>query len=348
MVTVGQGDLRAASRTHWADGVCGLRGHGRGGQGVSSSVGRNRPGGVADESPSIRSNVLRYCADLWAHRPCDPRGSCESGGGHGFWVESGGLRMFRYVPPGLGEGRPVVVALHGCTQSAAAYDDEPGWVALAQQAGFSLVLPQQQSANNASKCFNWFEQADTARGSGEALSIKQMADRMVSDLGSDAERVFVTGLSAGGSMAAVMLVTYPEVFAGGAVVAGLPYRCATSLAQAFGCQNPGADLSPRQWGDKVRAGAGSAGRWPKVSIGHGTADYTVAYRNLTELMEQWTDRSWRGSRPVWRPRAVHPRCEPLCGRPHRTLLGHRLAARATSLGVRVEVRAARCRWRGLA
>jgi poly(hydroxyalkanoate) depolymerase family esterase len=200
----------------------------------------------------------------------------------------GNLRMFRYVPPGLGTGRPVVVALHGCTQSATAYDDEPGWVAMAQRAGFGLVLPQQQSANNASQCFNWFEAGDTARGAGEALSIKQMVDRTVSDLGSDAGRVFVTGLSAGGAMAAVMLATYPDTFAGGAIVAGLPYRCATSLFQAFSCQNPGVDLSPQQWGDKVRAAASGTHR-PKVSVWQGTADYTVAYRNLNELMEQWTN-----------------------------------------------------------
>ncbi|TCC08344.1 PHB depolymerase family esterase [Kribbella soli] len=206
----------------------------------------------------------------------------------GFGSNPGNLRMFRYVPPGLGAGRPVVVALHGCTQSASAYDDEPGWVAMAQRAGFALVLPQQQSANNASACFNWFEAGDTARGSGEALSIKQMVDRTVGDLGSDAGRVFVTGLSAGGAMTAVMLATYPEVFAGGAVVAGLPYRCATSLVQAFSCQNPGVDLSPQQWGDKVRAAATATHR-PKVSIWHGTSDYTVAYRNLNESMEQWTD-----------------------------------------------------------
>ena len=84
----------------------------------------------------------------------------------GFGSNPGNLKMFRYTPPGIGVGRPVVVALHGCIQSAAAYDDEPGWVALAQREGFALVLPQQHSANNASNCFNWFEQADTARGSG--------------------------------------------------------------------------------------------------------------------------------------------------------------------------------------
>jgi poly(hydroxyalkanoate) depolymerase family esterase len=197
--------------------------------------------------------------------------------------------MFRYVPDGLGSGRPLVVALHGCTQAAGGFDDETGWVELAERMRFAVVLPQQQSANNFSGCFNWFQSSDTSRGAGEALSVKQMVDRMRVDVGADASRVFVTGLSAGGAMAAVMLATYPEVFAGGAVVAGLPYRCATSLAQAFGCQSPGTNLTPRQWGDKVRAASGHTGPWPTLSIWHGTSDTTVAYRNLTELVDQWTD-----------------------------------------------------------
>ncbi|QNE23231.1 PHB depolymerase family esterase [Kribbella qitaiheensis] len=207
----------------------------------------------------------------------------------GFGTNPGNLRMFRYLPPGIGSGRPLVVALHGCTQSAQAYDDEPGWVELAQRWGFALLLPQQQSANNSSSCFNWFQTSDTARGAGEPLSIKQMVDRMVADQSSDTSRIFVTGLSAGGAMTAVMLATYPELFAGGAVVAGLPYRCASTLVEAFSCQSPGVNLTPSQWGAKVRAASAYSGLRPKVSIWHGASDSTVAYSNLNELMEQWTD-----------------------------------------------------------
>ncbi|WP_244283107.1 PHB depolymerase family esterase [Streptomyces flavidovirens] len=83
----------------------------------------------------------------------------------GFGTNPGNLRMFRYVPDGLPAGRPLVVAMHGCTQSAAAFDAETGWTAMADRWGFALLLPQQQSGNNPNACFNWFEPADIKRGS---------------------------------------------------------------------------------------------------------------------------------------------------------------------------------------
>lgn len=206
----------------------------------------------------------------------------------GFGSNPGNLRMFKYVAPGLPANAPLVVAMHGCSQSAASYDAETGWQMLAQRWQFALLLPQQQSANNSSTCFNWFEAGDTARGSGEALSIKQMVDRMQADHSGDPARVYVTGLSAGGAMTSAMMAAYPEVFAGGAIVAGLPYRCATSQSAAFSCMNPGTDLTPAQWGDKVRAASSHTGPWPIVSIWHGDGDYVVRPANLTESMQQWT------------------------------------------------------------
>lgn len=207
----------------------------------------------------------------------------------GFGSNPGNLRMFKYVPSSLPTGAPMVVALHGCAQSASSYDAESGWQRFADRFRFALLLPQQQSANNGSSCFNWFENADTTRGQGEALSIRQMVDRMIADHGIAPSRVYITGLSAGGAMTAVMLATYPDVFAGGAIIAGLPYRCAGGQSAAFSCMNPGTDLSPAQWGDRVRAASSWTGPWPIVSIWHGDADFTVRPINQTELLEQWTD-----------------------------------------------------------
>ncbi|MER7082823.1 esterase, PHB depolymerase family [Saccharopolyspora kobensis] len=207
----------------------------------------------------------------------------------GFGGNPGALRMFEYVPDGLPEGRPVVVAMHGCTQDAAGYGTGAGWVELADSARFTLVLPQQEQANNANRCFNWFQPGDTARGSGEAESIAQMVRRAIADTGADPARVYVTGLSAGGAMTAALLAAYPDVFAGGGVVAGVPHGCASSMIDAFTCMNPGKDKTPEQWGDAVRGAGSHQGPWPTLSIWHGTADYTVAPANQRELVEQWTN-----------------------------------------------------------
>ena len=206
-----------------------------------------------------------------------------------FGTNPGALGMWRYVPDGLPTGRPLVVALHGCSQTASSYDVESGWVKFAEEWDFALVLPEQSTANNGSRCFNWFQPGDYSRGQGEALSIKQMVDKMKADFGTDASRVFVTGLSAGGAMTTVMLGAYPDVFAGGAVMAGLPYKCASTSTEAFNCMSPGKNLTPQQWGDLVRGASSHTGPWPKVSVWHGTQDFTVAPMNMTEIMEQWTN-----------------------------------------------------------
>jgi poly(hydroxyalkanoate) depolymerase family esterase len=208
----------------------------------------------------------------------------------GFGTNPGALRMFRYDPDGLPAGRPVVVALHGCTQDAAGYGTGSGWIQLADRWGFSVVLPQQTTANNASSCFDWFQSGDIERGGGEAASIAQMVDRQLADVGGDSARVYVTGLSAGGAMTAVMMATYPEKFAAGGIAAGLPYGCAQAAGSPYVCMYVGASQTPQQWGDRVRAARpGYGGPWPTLTVFQGTADYTVKPVNMTDLMKQWTD-----------------------------------------------------------
>ncbi|WP_411151533.1 alpha/beta hydrolase family esterase [Streptomyces sp. A30] len=208
----------------------------------------------------------------------------------GFGTNPGALRMFRYVPDGLPTGRPVVVALHGCTQNASGYGTGSGWLQLADRWGFSVVLPQQQAANNASSCFDWFQSGDMQRGQGEAASIAQMVDRQLADVTGDASRVYVTGLSAGGGMTAVMMAAYPEKFAGGGIVAGLPYGCAQAAGSPYVCMYVGATQTPQQWGDRVRAARpGYTGPWPTLIAFQGTADYTVKPVNMTDLTKQWTN-----------------------------------------------------------
>lgn len=206
-----------------------------------------------------------------------------------FGANPGALNMYVYRPASLPANAPVVVALHGCTQSAQIYADNSGLTTFADRHGFLLVLAETTSVNNANKCFNWFQAADIRRGQGEAASVRQMVAHAVSAYGADAGRVNVTGLSAGGAMTAVMLAAYPDVFKAGAVMAGIPYDCATDVVGAFGCMSPGVDRTPQDWAQRVRnTYPGYAGPWPKVSVWHGDNDPTVVPRNADELRDQWT------------------------------------------------------------
>ncbi len=206
-----------------------------------------------------------------------------------FGSNPGELRMYRYVPDRLPENAPLVVVLHGCTQSAASYNKGSGWSTLADRYGFAVLLPQQQWNNNPLRCFNWFKPEDNERERGEPLSIRQMVERMVKDHGLDSRRVYVNGTSSGGAMTTVLLATYPDVFAGGAVLAGVPYRTAKGLQEGLESIFQGRSRAPKEWGELVRAASSHPGPWPKISIWHGDADTAVKPVNAEEIIKQWTD-----------------------------------------------------------
>ena len=208
---------------------------------------------------------------------------------HGFGSNPGNLRMMRYLPPALGQRPALVVVLHGCTQSAAGYDLGAGWSTLADRYGFALLLPEQQRSNNPNGCFNWFLPEHNRRGEGEALSIRQMIERVIIEHGIDRSRVFITGLSAGGAMTSTMLACYPEVFAAGAIIAGLPYGAATNVKEAFQSMYQSPTRAAGDWGDLVRQASPHKGPWPRISVWHGSADTTVIPSNAREILKQWTD-----------------------------------------------------------
>ncbi len=209
----------------------------------------------------------------------------------GFGSNPGDLRMFSYLP---GDQRarqklPLVVVLHGCTQNAAGYDLGAGWSTLADRYGFALLMPEQKPSNNVNGCFNWFNPDDIARDGGEAFSIRQMVARMAGDHNIDKDRIFVTGLSAGGAMTAAMLATYPDVFAGGAIIAGLPYGIAANVQQALSGMFQSPSRPARELGDLVRHASPHKGPWPKLSVWHGSADKTVNPSNADAIVKQWLD-----------------------------------------------------------
>ena len=176
-------------------------------------------------------------------------GSMSAGAGPAeiadFGSNPGRLSMFVHSPAcSLLPSAPLIVLLHGCGQTAAAFARDTGWVSLSDRLGIPLVLPEQSGDNNHGRCFNWFRPGHTSRGNGEALSIRQMVAKAAERFGSDPGRVFITGLSAGGAMTAAMLAAYPDVFAAGAVVAGLPVGAATNTTEALARM---AEAGPARW-----------------------------------------------------------------------------------------------------
>ncbi len=204
-----------------------------------------------------------------------------------FGTDPGSLSADTYIPKNFPKNGPLVVVLHGSTQSAESYDNGSGWSALADECGVALLFPGQRRTNNAIGSFNWFKSADSHRGGGEPLSIRQMIRQVVDDQAIDPSRVFITGLSSGGAMTSVMLATYPEVFAGGAIIAGLPYRSARTLMQAIFRMKGYGSPSDQKLGALVRGASTFSGHWPTISVWHGGSDTTVDSSNAASIVRQW-------------------------------------------------------------
>jgi poly(hydroxyalkanoate) depolymerase family esterase len=236
---------------------------------------------------------LGGCSSSSSSSPGDSTGTTGASSGAmtavtGFGSNPGNLAMYTYVPSGVPADAPLVVAMHGCTQSAAIYADA-GWNDLADLEKIYVVYPEQSSSNNSESCFNFFQDGDATRDQGEALSIKQMVDWMKTKYSIDSNKVYVTGLSAGGAMTAVMLATYPDVFSAGAVMSGIPYGCAHSATDAYTCMNPGKTESAATWGSYAKAGYPSyTGVYPRLAVWHGQSDTTVNESNAADLVSQWT------------------------------------------------------------
>lgn len=228
----------------------------------------------------------------------------------------GALRALLHVPKGLSADAPLVCVLHGCTQTAADYDHGAGWSELAERFGFAVLFPEQQRANNPNLCFNWFAPEDTRRGSGEVESVREMIVATVERHRLDPARVFITGLSAGGAMTSAMLACHPELFAGGAIIAGLPFGVARGVPEALERMR-GRGHDRASLGERVRAASPHRGPWPAVSVWHGSSDATVDAVNAGMIVDQW-----RGLHGVGDPDAT----ERVAGHVHRTW--HDTAGRA--------------------
>jgi poly(hydroxyalkanoate) depolymerase family esterase len=199
---------------------------------------------------------------------------------HRFTCDAGYMHYKLFIPAAVGEAAPpLIVMLHGCTQSPDDFSRGTRMNALAQEHGYVVAYPAQAKSKNASKCWNWFRSRDQQRGQGEPAVLAALTRHLVKTHSLDERRVYVAGLSAGGAMAAVLGSTYPDVYAAIGVHSGLPFGVAHDLPSAFaamkqGAGNPTAGVPPPRL-EPVPA-----------IVFHGDRDMTVDPCNGAAVIEQ--------------------------------------------------------------
>lgn len=201
----------------------------------------------------------------------------------------GRLVMKRFVPSRLREKPPLVVVLHGCNQTPESLDAASGFSRYAKERGFILLYPQQTRSNNVQGCFNWFRPSAVARDRGEVLSIRQMIEQSCRHYSVDRGRIFIVGLSAGGAMTAALVANYPSLFAGAAIVAGMPFGSARDAMSALRAMKSGAAPPSKGWGSPVTELCRQNAKPPPISIWQGTDDKVVNPRNAEANVAQWLE-----------------------------------------------------------
>lgn len=217
-------------------------------------------------------------------RPSAKKGLSEV---KGFGSNPGRLSMKLYVPSRMPAKPPLVVMLHGCRQTPEGFDAASGFSALARQCGFVLLYPQQSEGNNPQRCFNWFRPSAIARDRGELMSVRQMIEFTCSRHRIDRSRIYIAGLSAGGALTSALLATYPGLFAGAAIFAGMPLGAARDAMSALRAMKSGVSRSPADWSDLVGTVSPDQKTWPPISIWHGTDDRVVNPSNARASVSQW-------------------------------------------------------------
>jgi poly(hydroxyalkanoate) depolymerase family esterase len=202
----------------------------------------------------------------------------------GSFSNPAGSRAYKLFVPSRYQGQPLplVVMLHGCTQSPDDFAAGTRMNFIAEGQSCFVVYPAQRSEANQAKCWNWFRTADQQRGKGEPSLIAGITRQIMRDYSVDPKRVYVGGLSAGAAAAAIMGATYQDLYAAIGVHSGLACGTASDLPSAF--------VAMRQGGLVASSGSDNLTDGPTIPtiVFHGDRDITVHPSNGDHVLEQVT------------------------------------------------------------
>jgi poly(hydroxyalkanoate) depolymerase family esterase len=258
------GGARGTARSHLPAALCNLVDRVR--RGPSEPAKGELPGRSPPHAPEVLPEGGRFLAASYGNQA--------------------GSRDYKlYIPSGYrGQPLPLVVMLHGCTQSPDDFAAGTQMNLVAEEHTCLVAYPAQAASANPSRCWNWFSPGHQQRGQGEPSLIAGITRQIMRDYAVDPERVYVAGLSAGGAAAAIMGMTYPDLYAAIGVHSGLPCGAAGDLPSAFAAMQHGEAVALR--GSGRASGAGLSQRIVPTIVFHGDRDTTVHPRNGDRIVAQ--------------------------------------------------------------
>ena len=248
-------------------------------------------GASGSEQPSTKVPIdirphgpLALPGPIDLRRPCEPEARAarspvagQGSGRRSFRGAAGSLEYLLHLPSHGDEPMPLVIMLHGCTQSAEDFARGTKMNALADELGFIVAYPEQTKSANMQKCWNWFRQSDQSKASGEPAVIAGITREIIANHPVDPGRVYVAGLSAGGAAAAIMAHAFPDIYAAAGIHSGLACGSAKDL--------PGAFAAMQGNGQRHRPTARQT--YVPIITFHGDRDSTVHPTNSDQIHAAW-------------------------------------------------------------